>query len=170
MPSSAELSLRSLAAADAPGIEELLRANQPVFSDEECATVVEMIHETLADPDASDPYQWVVSEVAGRVVGFACFGTIALTEGTFDLYWIAVHPACHGRGIGRKLLLYCEQEIARQGGRLVVVETSSRREYEATRRFYEKTMRYETAASIKDFYRRGDDKVIYVKYVGGRHG
>ncbi len=124
-----------------------------------------MMHECLADSQVEDPYQFVVAEAAGRIVGYACFGTIPLTETTYDLYWIAVHPEYHSHGVGRKLLLHCEQEIARQGGRLVVVETSSRSEYDATRRFYEKTMRYETAAWIKDFYKRGDDKVVYVKYV-----
>lgn len=124
-----------------------------------------MMHEALADPSVEDPYQFVVAELDGSIVGYACFGSTPLTDGTFDLYWIAVDPARHAHGVGRKLLLHCEREIARQGGRLVVVETSSRAEYEKTRRFYEKTMRYETASWIKDFYRKGDDKVVYVKYV-----
>ena len=52
--------------------------------------------------------------------------------------------------------------------RLIVVETSSRKEYDKTRRFYEKTLAYATAAWIKDFYKPGDDKVVYVKYLGQR--
>jgi ribosomal protein S18 acetylase RimI-like enzyme len=161
-----DLSLRWLAAADIAAIEALLLANRPVFSDEECRTAVEMIHEGLA-PQEEDPYQFLVAEAPGRgVVAYACFGTIPLTNGTYDLYWIAVHPDVHALGVGRKLLVHCEEEIARQGGRLVVVETSSRKDYDKTRRFYEKTMAYETAAWIKDFYKAGDDKVVYIKYVG----
>lgn len=163
-----DLSLRSLVAADIPQIRELLLANRPVFSDEECGTAVEMIEEQLAaGPDDEDPYQFLVAVANGRVVAYACFGTIPLTKGTYDLYWIAVHPDQHGSGVGKTLLLGCEAEIARQEGRIVVVETSSRKDYDKTRRFYEKTMRYETAAWIKDFYKPGDDKVVYVKYLLG---
>jgi ribosomal protein S18 acetylase RimI-like enzyme len=165
MPRSVDLSLRSLAAADVPAIEAILLANRPVFTDEECRTAVEMIGEALAKPGEEDPYQFLVAEVPGRIAGYACFGSIPLTKGTFDLYWIAVHPELHAFGLGKKLLERCEEEIARQGGRLIIVETSSRKEYEKTRRFYEKTVRYETAAWIKDFYKPGDDKVIYIKYV-----
>jgi ribosomal protein S18 acetylase RimI-like enzyme len=161
-----DLSLRWLAAADIPAIEALLLANRPVFSDDECRTAVAMIHETLEDPHVEDRYQFLVAEHEGAVVGYACFGTVPLTQGTYDLYWIAVRPDRHASGIGKKLLLACEEEIARQGGRLIMVETSSRKEYEKTRRFYERTMRYETAAWIKDFYKPGDDKVVYITYVG----
>ena len=160
-----DLSLRWLAAADIPAIEALLLANRPVFSDDECRTAVEMIHETLEDPHVEDRYQFLVAEHEGTVVGYACFGTVPLTRGTYDLYWIAVRPDRHASGIGKKLLVACEEEIARQGGHLIVVETSSRNDYEKTRRFYEKTMHYETAARIRDFYKPGDDKVLYIKYV-----
>lgn len=162
-----DLSLRWLEAADIPAIEALLLANRDVFSDEECSTAVEMIHESIADADVEDRYQFLVAERDGVVAGYACFGTIPFTKGTFDLYFIAVDPGRHKSGVGKKLLQACEDEIVRQGGHLVVVETSSRDEYEKTRRFYEKTMHYETAARIKDFYSIGDDKVMYVKHLGG---
>lgn len=165
-PRNVDLSLRWLAKPDIAAIEQILLANRPVFSDDECKTAVEMIVEGLEKPSDEDPYQFLVAEVAGRVVAYACFGTIPLTKGSYDLYWIAVHPEHHATGVGRRLLVACEDEIARQGGRLVVVETSSRSDYDKTRRFYEKTMAYETAAWIKDFYKTGDDKVVYVKYVG----
>lgn len=170
MPRSVDLSIRSLAAGDIAAVEALLLANRPIFSDEECRIAVEMIREALAEPDAEDPYQFLVAEAAGRVVGYACFGTIALTQGTFDLYWIAVDPGHQKAGVGKKLLEAVEREVARQGGRLIVVETSSRKDYDATRRFYERTMAYETACRIRDFYRKGDDKVVYVRYVEAPRG
>jgi ribosomal protein S18 acetylase RimI-like enzyme len=168
MRNNVDLSLRSLVAADIPQVRELLLANQPLFSKEECVTAVEMIEEGLAQTaETEDPYQFLVAEQGGRVVAYACFGTVALTQGTYDLYWIAVHPDTHGGGVGKKLLDRVEDEIAKQGGRLVVVETSSRKDYDKTRRFYEKTVKYERAAWIRDFYKPGDDKVVYVKYLLG---
>ena len=162
-----DLTIRWLVPSDVPAIRELLLANRPIFSDQECATAIEMIEEQLAlgPGQGEDPYQFLVAAESGRVVAYACFGTIALTQGAFDLYWIAVHPEVHGSGAGKALLVRCEDEMARQGGRLVVVETSSRKDYDKTRRFYEKTMRYEKACWIRDFYKPGDDKVVYVRYL-----
>jgi ribosomal protein S18 acetylase RimI-like enzyme len=149
----------------------MLQANQPIFSQRECSVALELVEEGLARPDDEDAYQLVVCEDEGEVLGYVCFGTIPLTEGSFDLYWIVVHPKAQGRGIGRALMQHCEAAIARQGGRLVVVETSSRRDYDKTRRFYATTMGYDCAARFADFYAPGDDKMIFLKYLeysGGR--
>ena len=159
-----DLSLRSLDAADVPAIDALLRANRPVFSDVECETAIHMIREGLARPDEDDAYQFLVADLARTVVGYACFGHVPLTRGAFDLYWIAVHPDVHARGIGRQLLLRCQTTIVAQSGRLILAETSGRPDYDGTRRFYEK-MQYRQTACIKDFFGQGDDKVVYVKYL-----
>ena len=49
-------------------------------------------------------------------------------------------------------------------GRLVVVETSSRPDYSATRAFYERRG-YTRAAVVPGYYAPGDDLVIYLKDV-----
>jgi len=40
-----------------------------------------------------------------------------MTDGTFELYWIAVDPQQHRHGVGRSLMTLAEYEIARQNGR-----------------------------------------------------
>jgi len=95
-------------------------------------------------------------------VGWVCWGPTPCTLGTFDIYWIGVAPAWQGRGIGRALTNFAEQGIAERGGRLFVVETSSREAYTPTRRFYE-TLGYREAGRIPDFYGPGDDRVIFIK-------
>lgn len=157
--------LRALAAADLPAIEVLLAANRPLFSAQEHRVALELLREALTPAD-DDPYQVIVAESDGTVVGYTCFGTIPLTQVSFDLYWIAVHPDHHRCGIGRMLMRRTESEIARQGGRLVVAETSGRAIYAATRGFYER-MGYACVTRIGDFYAPGDDKLIYVKYLDG---
>jgi len=97
-----------------------------------------------------------------ETVGWVCFGPTPCTLGTFDIYWIGVAPAWQGRGIGRVLTDFAEQAISERGGRLMVVETSSRETYLPTRRFYE-ALGYREAARIADFYGPGDDKVILLK-------
>ena len=87
-----------------------------------------------------------------------------MTEATYDLYWIAVDPQTHGKGIGKQLLRHCEELIKSRGGSLVIAETSSLPKYEKTRSFYEHN-RYTQASRIKDYYTRGDDLVVYIKYL-----
>jgi ribosomal protein S18 acetylase RimI-like enzyme len=169
MPRRGEPALRPATPADAEAIADLIEANRPLFSEEECAIAIDMVREALRPQDA-DPYQLLVAERSGRVVGYACFGTIPLTRGSYDLYWIVVDRESQGSGVGRHLLAACEAAIARQGGRLVVVETSGRPDYAATRGFYEDAMAYEIAGRIKDFYKPGDDKITYVKRLGPSAG
>jgi len=165
MPRHDDISLVSLSCPDIPVLEAILRANKPTFSDRECETAVAMMHEAFAGPAGDDPYQFVLAKLHEQTVGYACFGTIPLTQGSYDLYWIAVRPDLHARGIGKTILLHSEALMARQAGRLVIAETSSRSEYARARRFYGDVMGYEKTACIKDFYRPGDDKLLYIKYL-----
>jgi ribosomal protein S18 acetylase RimI-like enzyme len=107
-------------------------------------------------------YQSFVAEVNGETVGWICYGPTPCTMGTYDIYWIGVSPAWQGKGVGKALMAFGEQEIRDRGGRLFVVETSGRESYTPTRRFYE-ALGYDTAASIPDFYGPGDPRVIFTK-------
>ncbi len=98
------------------------------------------------------------------MVGYACYGPIACTIGSFDLYWIAVHPSQQCRGLGRLLMQAAEERIAAAGGRHIYVETSSREQYHPTRTFYE-AHGYREVATLPDFYAPGDGKVVYQKVV-----
>jgi ribosomal protein S18 acetylase RimI-like enzyme len=121
----------------------------------------EVLDDSLRDGPPGD-YQSYSAVLDGRCVGWICFGPTPCTEGTFDMYWAAVEPACQGRGIGRALFLFCERLIAARGGRLVTLETSGLPVYNSTREFYLR-IGYHEAAFIEDFYAPGDAKVVYVK-------
>jgi ribosomal protein S18 acetylase RimI-like enzyme len=97
-----------------------------------------------------------------RAAGYVCFGPTAGAEGTWDMYWLAVDPALQGRGIGRQLVTFTEDFVRERGGRMVIIETSGHARYTSTQAFYDKN-RYTVEARIKDFYRPGDDRLIYVK-------
>jgi len=98
----------------------------------------------------------------GRVLGYVCYGSTPLTNGTYDLYWIAVDPEIHGGGVGRSLVTAATDAIAAAGGRLLLIETSSRTDYSKTREFYER-LGFVAEARVRDFYSPGDDRVIYSK-------
>jgi GNAT superfamily N-acetyltransferase len=97
-----------------------------------------------------------------KFVGFACYGQRPLTEGTFDLYWIGVGQDQQGRGIGKILLGEVEDQVRTQGGRILIAETEGKPTFEPTRRFY-LSAGYELEARIRDFYRPGEDVVIFTK-------
>lgn len=132
-----------------------------VFSPVEIDIAVELVDERLAKGPPSG-YEFVFAEEAGRVVGYTCYGPIALTAGSYDLFWITVDKATHGKGIGRRLLEESERLIHLAGGQRVYIETSGRAVYEPTRGFYLRCG-YTLEAQLKDFYAPDDDKCIYVK-------
>jgi len=138
------------------------------FTPAEIAIALEVVDEGLADPESG--YFLFVAEDETGVAGYECHGPTPLTDGTYDLYWIAVDPRTQGSGYGRALLRFAEEDVLRRGGRLLLIETSSQESYGATIRFYEKSG-YPLVARIKGFYRPGDDKLIFARdLTGGAEG
>jgi D-alanine-D-alanine ligase len=141
-----------------------ITAGAGVFSPEEVECVSELWQEYIEKGPQVSGYFFVVLKEEGAVKGYACYGPRSLTQGTYDLYWIAVDPAAKRGGVGRALMERVEKDIAGLGGRLLVVETSGLEKYIATRAFYE-GIGYNREATIRDFYAPGDDLVVYTRKV-----
>ncbi len=105
---------------------------------------------------------WLTKVMNKRSVAIAYCAPERMTEGTFNLYLIAVHKDVQGTGIGRELMHYIENLLQAQGNRILLVETSGLPEYALTREFYDKCA-YTREAVIRDFYRDGEDKVVFRK-------
>lgn len=131
------------------------------FHPGEVLIAVELVEERLARGAASG-YCFVFLEEGGRTSGYTCYGPVAGTLGSFDLYWIAVHCERRGVGLGRILLAQTEERIRAAGGRRLYAETSGRPQYRPTRRFYRQAG-FRREARLRDFYAPGDDKLIFVK-------
>jgi ribosomal protein S18 acetylase RimI-like enzyme len=152
-------------------IREILDATS-AFRDDEVAVALELFDETFAlgparapyDPgDGVANYEFVGSfSRDGQLVGYVCYGATPGTDRVYDLYWIAMHPDFQGEGGGTQLLDEVERRLRQREARLLVVETSSRTDYAATRHFYE-ARGYDRAASLEDYYAPGDARVIYTK-------
>jgi ribosomal protein S18 acetylase RimI-like enzyme len=153
--------LRELRPGDRGSIERILRATG-MFTEEEVAVALELVDDGLGP--AAGGYRFIVSEQDGEVAGYACFGLCPMTDRTWDLYWIAIDPPRHGRGHGVALVRGVEDAVRAEGARLLLVETAGKPEYAPTRAFYDR-IGYPEGARIRDFYRDGDDKVIYVKRI-----
>ena len=154
--------IRPCCREDRPAVEEILR-RIPQFQPFEVDVAMEVCDGYLADPQRSG-YRAFVAEVASRVVGYICYGPTPLTDGTWDIYWIAVAPDAQGRGVGRDLIALAEGRITEARGRLILVETSSRPDYEDAHRFY-RSRGYEMVCRIPDFYAVGDDKLVFQKHL-----
>ncbi len=152
-----------LDAADRDALREVIRATD-MFTAEEEKVAVELMDTFLEQPCQSDYIVDVLEDDAGRPAGYVCYGPTPMTEGTFDLYWIAVHPAAQHRGYGKALVAQVENTVKQKKGRVIVIETSSQDKYKPTRQFYLRAG-YTECARIRDFYRPGDDRVIYCKYL-----
>ena len=154
----------SIAAEQDGRLIQSITANTSVFTTEEVDCVAELWDEYCQQGAQVSGYYFVVEREDERVRGFACYGPRSLTVGTYDLFWIAVDSECRRAGVGRLLLDWVEEDIHRMGGRLIVVETSGLEKYAPTRRFYLATG-YLLEATLKDFYKDGDDLVIFTKHL-----
>mgnify|MGYP001582602414 CR=1 FL=1 len=154
-----KIKIRPMTGEDKPAIMHILRAT-PEFKPSEVVVAEEVLDSYLNDPSAG--YFTLVAETDTVIAGYVCFGLTPLTEGTWDIYWIAVERELQGKGIGATLLTVAENKIKQLKGRLMLAETSSTPEYDKTRRFYQ-SQGYVVVAQIADFYVPGDDKIIFQK-------
>jgi ribosomal protein S18 acetylase RimI-like enzyme len=153
------MQIREVVPEDRKDLLKILEATG-VFKDYEIAVADEVIRDSM-NP-ASGYYSRCCVNGENRAIGYVCWGPTPCTSGTYDLYWIAVHPDFQGHGIGKFLLNHVEEQVRKENVRLIIIETSSVNDYDATRRFYVQNG-YQQFAIIPDFYRQGDHKIIYGK-------
>ena len=156
--------IRPLVAADRSGVFRILE-NAGNFTPAEVGIALELIDEWLELGEHSGYLTYVLEArdaENSEVLGYVCFGPTPLTESTFDLYWIAVDKSKHRGGVGKRLLKFTEEEVVRRGGKMLLIETSSQETYGGTIQFYERTG-YELVGKIPEYYKPGDDKLIFAK-------
>lgn len=98
------------------------------------------------------------------ILGYVYYAPAAMTDRTWYLYWIAIRAERQGAGLGSRLLAHVEESIRKEAGRVLFVETSSLETYTPTRNFYLKNG-YEINGQLRDFYRDGDDMVVFRKRI-----
>lgn len=164
--------LRDLTSADAERVLEITRITG-VFREDELRIAEEVFADCVSHPGPSGgasptggdpmgrPYYGLGADVDGNLVGWICWGETPCTERTWDLYWLAVDPKAHGKGVGRALVTEMERRLAGRA-RLVSIDTSGRADYAPTRAFYA-ACGYTAVAIVPDFYAAGDDQVIFTK-------
>lgn len=151
--------IRAVAPDDAAALMTMIEA-VGLFPPDELREVKEMLGGYL-DGSLGDDQFWIVDDDE-EFAGAAYYAPERMTEGTWNLYMLAVHPQRQGAGRGASLVRYVEQALAARGERLLLIETLGTAEFAAQRAFYSK-LGYDEEARIRDFYYAGGDKVIFRK-------
>ncbi len=112
-----------------------------------------------------EDHHWIVDIDDGVPIAVAYFAPERMTEGTWNLYLIAVLPNRQGEGRGAALIRYVEATLIARAERVLLVETSGLTSFEATRGFYRRCG-FDEEARIREFYAAGDDKIIFRKALG----
>ena len=153
--------IRTASAEDAETIEAIAVA-AGMFGPEDVGFLGDLLRRAEAqDPNAC----WLVLEVDRAVEAAAYYAPEPFADRMWNLYFIAVRPEHHGRGLGRALMAHIEGALRERGdaaARTLIVETSSTTQYERTRRFY-RLLGYDEEARIRQFYGPKDDKVVFWK-------
>lgn len=151
--------IRPIAPDDKTALIALVEA-MGLFQPHETELLSQMLSDYFASPTDSKEF-WLIDDDNG-LVGVAYVAPERMTEGTWNLYLIAVHPDRQRQGRGAALLAQVEQILMERGERLLLVETSATESFEYVRSFYSKSG-YGEEARIRDFYSAGVDKIVFRK-------
>lgn len=160
-----QLVVGPVSASDRARVAEILRRTEN-FRDEEVDVALELFDESMTGEDYTFVGAFGGPVLGPQLLGFACYGPTPATDRTFDLYWIAVDRDAQGVGCGSRLLSEVERRLVALHARMLVVETSSRSDYAATREFYLRRG-YVEATRVREFYAPGDDRIILTKRLAG---
>ena len=156
--------IRIYEAKDRNAIREIVSATGN-FNASEIEIATELIDICIEKPEQRDYYSFVFEdEESERVAGFLIVGPTPATTGTYDMYWIASHPDFYGKGIAQQLDCFAEEFVREHNGYLLIAETSSQPSYDRTRSFYTK-QGYQLLSQIADYYKPGDDLIVFGKRV-----
>jgi len=148
--------IRPVVAQDLAALKTVIDASELFPSD--------MLEDMMSGYLNNDKSQeiWLTNTVEERLVAIAYCAPEKMTEGTWNLYLITVHPNHQGQGIGTAMVHHVEQMLSKRGERILLAETSGLDSFAKTRSFYHRCG-YEEEARIREFYQAGEDKIVFRK-------
>lgn len=147
--------VRPMQHGDLTGLQTVLESTQLFPSD----MLPDMASGFLTGKDTA---LWLSCVDGASAVGFCYAAPEPMTEGTWNMLAIAVHPDRQNRGYGGALVHHLEKHLRDQRVRMLIVDTSGKPAFTRTRAFYRRHG-YEEEARIRDFWAAGDDKVVFRK-------
>ena len=156
-----EMEIRPIMQKDRVTLQSMLVKTE-VFTSEEIDVAMELIDIVLRDQHQEDYKIHCMVDDQDQPMGYICYGPTPMTQGTFDLYWIAVDLQFQGQGIGSRLLDFLEETVRDRKGRMILVDTSSIPQYEKTQKFYFRKG-FQEVARVPDYYHPGNDRITFCK-------
>ena len=120
----------------------------------------EMISDYFNNSDTKDI--WFKYFDDNRPVAIGYCAPEKLTDGTYNLLAIGVSKDSQRKGVASEMMQYIEQLLRQKDGRILIVETSSDDAQIAARKFYQ-NIGYTQEAVIRDFWKDGDDKIVFLE-------
>ena len=120
----------------------------------------EMIFDYFNNDDSQDI--WFTCLVDNKPVAIGYCVPEKFTDGTYNLLAIGVDQDSQRKGIASEMMKYIEQLLKEINARILIVETSSDDAQIGARHFY-KQIGYVQEAVIRDFWKDGEDKIVFWK-------
>jgi ribosomal protein S18 acetylase RimI-like enzyme len=152
--------IRPASPSDRDGMIKLFSALN-LFNTDELQFMSELV-DNFFNQTLGEGYYWIINDNNDAITSAAYYAPESFGENVYNLYFIGVFPSEQGKGIGSTMLEYVEKHLKELEQRLLLVETSGLPNFAKTREFYLKN-NYEKEATIREYYKEGDDKVIYRK-------
>ena len=154
--------IRPAEAGDEPRFTRLAGA-VGLFEPAEVAAVAGNLRDHLAaGEDAPEVWSLLAGPPGGEVRGVAYARPEELTDGTWNLLLLAIHPDHHRRGHATALIAHTETELKARGGRLLLVETLGTPDFTGVRDLYRRRG-FGEEARVRDYYFDRGDKVTFRK-------
>jgi len=155
------MNIRSLVEKDRARLFSMLIKTR-AFTSAEIDVAMELIDIVLKDQNQKDYRIDCMADDQDQAIGYICYGSAPMAQGTIDLYWIAVDPDSQEKGVGSNLLSFLEKVVRAEGGRMILADTSTIPQYDKTRRFYLKNG-FEEVSIIRDYYHPGNDRITFCR-------
>lgn len=151
-----EIQIRPVITSDILGIKKVLDSSG-LFPSE---YLDDMISDYFNNPVSEEI--WFTGVINKQPIALGYCVPEKLTEGTYNLYALAVHADAQKKGVGKDMMKYIEDLLRANSERVLIVETSSDPSQYAACEFY-KSLKYIQVAVIPDFWKDGEDKVVFWK-------
>lgn len=151
--------IRTTTPQDKEQLLEVARASG-LFEPEQVGELDEMLSSYFGNNESCDI--WLTDAEDELPIGVAYAAPERMTDGTWNLYLIAIHPDCQRNGRGKALLKHVENILVERAVRVLLVETAGTDDFDYVRAFYAKSG-YKEEARIREYYEAGVDKVVYRK-------
>jgi ribosomal protein S18 acetylase RimI-like enzyme len=122
----------------------------------------EMINDYFNNLESQDIWFTYIDKDKPVAIGYCV--PEKLTDGTYNMLAIGVAKEFQRQGIASDMMNYIENILKKADGRILIVETSSDDAQEGARNLYKK-IGYTQIATIKDFWKDGEDKIVFWKRI-----